>query len=254
MVNAARWQRALITGASSGIGEAFARRLASHCDAMTLVARRRERLRALADELGGACTVEILPVDLLAGEGVAAVVEHIRQRTPVDLLINNAGFSTLGPFGSSTPDDELGMCRLHQEVPLLLTRAALPAMLERGEGAVINVASIAAFLTLPGVATYAATKAFLASFSRSLRRELADSGVRVQCLCPGYTRTEIHSRESFAGFDVSRVPEAMWMEAGDVVRESLQALERDEHLVIPGDANRQLVQRALGALSEGLLA
>jgi short-subunit dehydrogenase len=219
---------------------------------MTLVARRRDRMEALAAALPATTAVDIVEADLLDMTGVAAVVEHIRQRGPVDLLVNNAGFSTLGPFAGSDIDAELAMCRLHGEASLVLARSVLPAMLAAGRGAIINVASLAAFLALPGVATYAATKAFLASFSRSLQAEVADSGIRVQCLCPGYTRTEIHSRESFAGFDVSRVPESMWMDAETVVRESLAALDRDVHLVIPGAENRALVHRAVQALADEL--
>ena len=146
------------------------------------------------------------------------------------------------------------MVHLHQNATLALTRAALPAMVERGRGAVINVASIGGLLAMPGVATYGATKSFLVSFSRSLRAELAASGVRVQCLCPGYTRTEIHSRDTFQDFDVSTVPDAFWMEAGDVVSVSLAALEGDGSawLVVPGEGNRRLVTRALDELREAV--
>jgi len=184
--------------------------------------------------------------------GVAAVVEHIRQRGPVDLLVNNAGFSTLGLFHKSDLDSELAMVRLHQDATLALTRAVLPAMVEAGHGAVINVSSLAACATLPGVATYAGTKAFLANFSLALQAEVAASGVRVQCLCPGYTRTEIHSRESFAGFDASRIPDALWMESDEVVAASLDALATEQVLVVPGEQNRKLAREALESLIDAL--
>lgn len=248
------WHRALVTGASSGIGEAYVRALASRCTQILVVARREERLRALAADLADRCSIEVLPADLAGSEGQARVVEAIRQGPALDLLINNAGFSTLGPFADSVLDDELRMLRLHQEATLALTRAAVPAMQAQGRGAIINVASIGGFLKLPGVATYAASKAFLVSFSRSLQAELADSGLRVQCLCPGYTRTEIHSSETFRGFDVERVPEALWMDSDEVVRASLAALECEgenapqQWLLVPGAHNRSVVQRSLHEL------
>ena len=247
-----RWQRALITGASAGIGEAYARALAGQCASLSLVARRGERLAALAAELDPQCSVDVVCADLQSVPGIAAVVEHIRQRGPVDLLVNNAGFSTLGPFRNSDLDSELAMVRLHQDATLALTRAALPAMIEAGHGAVINVSSLAAYATLPGVATYAGTKAFLANFSLALQAEVAASGVRVQCLCPGYTRTEIHSRESFAGFDTSRIPDALWMESDEVVAASLDALATGQVLVVPGEQNRKLAREALESIISAL--
>ena len=246
------WKHVLITGASAGIGEEYARQLAQRCGRLTLVARREDRLHALAGDLREHCEVEVLAADLGNPVGLAAVVELTRQRDPVDLLVNNAGFSTLGPFAASDLDAELEMVRLHLDASMALCRAVLPGMRDSGAGAIINVASVAAFLPLPGVATYAATKAFLASFSQALQRELADASVSVQCLCPGYTRTEIHSRDSFSGFDSSRVPEEMWMEAGEVVAESLAALERGDTLVVPGAQNRALVREALAALQAEL--
>ncbi len=244
----------LVTGASAGLGDEYARQLADRCERMLVVARREERLRELAAALSAQCDVVPIVADLAATEGQARVMEAIRQGPPLDLLINNAGFSTLGPFASSDLDRELEMIRLHQDATLALTRTALPAMIERGRGAIINVASIGGFPAMPGVATYGATKAFLVSFSRSLRAELADSGVAIQCLCPGYTRTEIHSRDTFRGFDVSRVPDNLWMEASDVVAESLSILEQDpDHwLVVTGQHNLGLVDGANDALSRDL--
>jgi short-subunit dehydrogenase len=246
------WTRALITGASSGIGEAYVRQLASRCQSMLIVARREERLRALAAELADSCSIDVLSADLAGSEGQARVVEAIRQGPALDLLINNAGFSTAGPFAESVLDEEMQMLRLHQEATLALTRAALPAMLERGRGDVINVSSIGGLASLPGVASYAASKAFLISFSRSLREEVAAAGLRVQCLCPGYTRTEIHSRDSFRGFDVDQVPDKLWMSSEEVVGESLAAIESDAApwLVVTGEHNRRVVERSLKQLLE----
>ena len=244
----------IITGASAGIGAAYARQLARVCYSMLIVGRREDRLQALADELAPHCRVTTAAVDLATLEGQARVVEAIRQGPPPELLINNAGFSTLGPFAASDLDREAEMLHLHGDANLALTRAALPAMLAQDRGAIVNVASVAALLALPGVATYAATKAFLLSFSRSLRAEVAATGLRVQCLCPGYTRTEIHGRDTFAGFAVERVPEDQWMTAEAVVAESLAALEADRWLVVPGEHNRQLLLKAARELEAALAA
>lgn len=253
-MSTAVWQHALITGASSGIGEAFAHQLAHQCHAVTLVARRGDRLRALAGELSTDCTVRVLEADLTDLEGMARVVEHIRQHDPVDLLLNNAGFSTLGPFRNANIDRELDMIRLHQHAPLQLIRAVLPAMCDAHRGAIINVASLGAYLQLPGVATYAATKAFLVNFSLSLQAELEGSGVFVQCLCPGYTHTEIHEQQEFAGFDKGRIPAELWMDADAVVGESLAALTDGNRsvLLVPGDGNRTLLRESLDALRASL--
>ena len=245
------FEQVLVTGASAGIGQAFARALAPAARRMVLVARRAERLQALAGELRKHAEVLVLPVDLGATEGQTRVVEAIRQGPALDLLVNNAGFSTWGPFAASDLDAELAMLRLHQDATLALTRAALPAMRAARRGALINVASVGGFARMPSVASYAASKAFLVSFSRSLHAELADTGVRVQCLCPGYTRTEIHSRDTLSGFDAERVPAHLWMEAEAVVAASLAALARDvpPWLLVPGELNRQFVSGALQDLA-----
>jgi short-subunit dehydrogenase len=235
---------ALVTGASSGLGAEFVRQLAPRCRRILAVARRGERLATLAAATGS-CAVEPLVADLATVEGQARVVEAIRQCGPVQLLVNNAGFATFGPFAESTLDDELAMVRLHQEATLVLTRAVLPFMRAAGGGAIINVASLGAFLPLPGTAVYGASKAFLHAFSESLGLEEAGNGIRVQSLCPGLTHTEIHDRPTFAGFDKSRLPEALWMDAPAVVAESLGALDGAAAPLIPGQHNRA---RALEAL------
>ncbi|WOJ96387.1 SDR family oxidoreductase [Congregibacter brevis] len=245
---------AVVTGASAGLGDAYVRQLAQRCDSMLVVARRGDRLRELAKELENQCALETIEADLATTEGQARVVEAIRQGPAVDLLVNNAGYSTIGPYAASDLDDELGMLRLHNEATMVLTRAALPAMIEQGSGAVINVASVAGLVSTPNVAAYGATKAFLVSFTRALRQELKASGLRVQCLCPGYTRSEIHSRETMADFDVSIVPDTLWMEADEVVAESLAAIanDADQWLVVSGEHNRKIVAREMDALRADL--
>jgi short-subunit dehydrogenase len=236
---------ALVTGASSGIGEAFCRVLAGRCERIIAVARRAERLQALAEEL--APEVDVVPVvaDLTTLEGVTRTMEALRQRGPVQYLVNNAGFSTYGPFAASQIDRELQMVRLHVDASISLCRAALPFMVEAGSGYIVNVASLGAFLGMPRTAVYGACKAFLSSFSQSLQVEVAKQGVRVQCLCPGFTRTEIHDTPDFAGFDKGRIPRELWMDSRAVVEASLAALERDSVLVVPGATNQAMAREGL---------
>ncbi|WP_116364795.1 SDR family NAD(P)-dependent oxidoreductase [Parahaliea mediterranea] len=236
---------ALVTGASSGIGEQYCRVLANRCDRIIAVARRAERLQALAGELADQCEIVPVVADLASVEGVARTIEALRQKGPVNYLINNAGFSTLGPFASVAIEDEMAMIRVHVDASVQLCRAALPFMQEAGQGNVINVASIGGLLPMRNTAVYGACKAFLASFSRSLQEEVAGQGIRVQCLCPGFTHTEIHHTEHFAGFDKSRFPEDMWMTVEEVVDISLDRLDGGEVVVVPGEMNVNLVRSAL---------
>lgn len=235
-----------VTGASSGLGEEYVRQLAPRCGRIVAVARRAGRLESLAADLAGE-RAEILPLqaDLATLEGQARVVEQIRQQGPVGMLVNNAGFGSYGPFIDGDIDSDLAMLRLHQDAVLMLTRAALPGMRDGGGGYLVNVASVGGFLPMPGSAVYAATKSFLNSFSVSLQDEVARHGIRVQSLCPGFTHTEIHGSETMRGFDKSRTPEALWMPADDVVRQSLAALDAGQVLVVPGERNRAMVASAL---------
>lgn len=236
---------ALVTGASSGIGEQFCYQLAPRCERIIAVARRGERLDNLARDLAG--RTEIIPVvaDLATVEGVTRTVEALRQRGPVDLLVNNAGFTSFSPLAQSDIAVELEQVRIHVDAAVSLCRAAVPFMREAGGGRIINVASVGAFPDLPMMAVYGGCKAFLASFSRSLQAEVADSNIRVQCLCPGMTRTGIHDHEAFAGFDKTQIPESMWMDAAAVVSASLGALESGEVLLVTGAPNVEVVAGAL---------
>ncbi|MEZ5556763.1 SDR family NAD(P)-dependent oxidoreductase [Haliea sp.] len=236
---------ALVTGATSGLGAEYCRQLARQCKTIIAVGRRGDHLQALGAELDGLTRIHPVVADLSTVEGVTRTVEALRQQGPVDLLINNAGFSTLGDFADSTLEVELQMVRLQIDAPLELARAALPFMREQGRGQIINVASVGAFVELQKTAVYGACKAFLLAFSRSLQAEVAGQGIRVQCLCPGLTRTEIHDTPHFSGFDKGRFPESMWMEVDAVVAESLTALAGDEVVVIPGQVNRDIVRGAV---------
>lgn len=233
----------LITGASSGLGAEFCRQLAGRCRKMILVGRRREQLQAVAAELdaNGVETV-VVCADLATPLGLTEVVEKIRQQGPVQLLVNNAGFGTLGPFVDTDFDSQQAMVDLHISATLRLCRAVIPYMKEAGGGSIINVSSLASFFPSPHIAVYAASKLFLNSFSESLQKEVSADKIRVQCLCPGYTHTDFHDRDNFEGFKKSAVPAAMWMSADAVVRESLSMLDGEGDVVfVAGEQNRALV-------------
>ena len=231
--------RALITGASSGIGAAFARRLARDHYDLIVVARGRERLDALAKRLYGehGAAVEVLPADLTHAAELR-IVEKVVSDAQLDLLVNNAGFGTVGAFAHLDPVKEEEEIRLNVVALTRLTRAALPGMIARHRGNIINVSSMAAFQAAPYNATYAATKAFVNSFTEALHEELRGTGVAVQALCPGFTRTEFQER---AGIDVSDIPSFAWMSPDAVAEASLSALRRGELICIPGLANRALM-------------
>lgn len=230
---------ALVTGASAGLGQAFAERLARDLYDLVLVARNRERLEALAKRLREAHghDVTVLAADLTRTEDLRRVEERIAAERTLDLLVNNAGFGTLGRFAELDPDREEEEVRLNVIALLRLTRAALDGFVERGHGSVINVSSLAAFQPSPYNATYGATKSFVNSLTEALHEELRGSGVRVQALCPGFTRTEFQER---AGVDASRIPSFAWMEPAPVVEASLAALRRGDVICIPGLGNRAL--------------
>lgn len=233
----------LITGASSGLGAEFCRQLADRCRKIILVGRRHDKLQAVADELN-ASGVETVVVcaDLATPLGLTAVVEQIRQQGPVQVLVNNAGFGTLGSFVDTDFDSQQAMVDVHISATLRLCRAVIPYMTEAGGGSIINLSSLAAFFPMRDVAVYAASKVFLNSFSESLQKEVEADNIRVQCLCPGYTHTDFHDRDSFSGFEKSEVPEAMWMSAEAVVSESLAMLDGDGQVVfVAGEKNRALV-------------
>ena len=232
-------RRALITGASSGIGAAFAKRLASDRYDLILVARNKERLGELAAHLSERHEVQVtaLPADLTKTASLRKVERAIAADEGLEVLINNAGFGTMGRFAELDVDREEEEVRLNALALLRLTHAALPGMIARRRGAVINVSSMAGMQPAPTNATYAATKAFVNAFTESIHEELRGSGVQVQALCPGFTRTEFQER---AGIDVSGIPEIAWMEADEVVEASLSGLRRGEVVCVPGVLNRLL--------------
>jgi short-subunit dehydrogenase len=234
-----RFRTALITGGSAGLGAEYARQLAAAGTGLILVARRRDRLEALAAELVKAHGVQVLTVaaDLSTDAGLGRVEAAVRECATLDLLVNNAGFGGRSGFIRGETEDHLVMVRVHIDATVWLTKAALPGMIDRGRGAVINVASMAAFSPFSG-ALYSGTKSFLAMFSENLQAELRGKGhpIRVQALCPGLTHTEFHA---VADLDLSAVPETFWRTAAYVVRVSLRRLGRGV-LCVPGWENKTI--------------
>lgn len=245
----------MITGASSGIGAAFARQLAAKGKNLILVARRKERLVNLANDLQQhyGITAEILAADLSNLTDIEQVENHIAEIENLDMLINNAGFGTVGRFVEINLSRQIDMINVHIIAGVRLCRAALPGMIARHNGAIINVSSIAAFIPTPGNVTYSATKAYLVTFSEALQTELVGTGVKVQALCPGFTYTEFHDSSEYEGFDRSQIPKMLWISAEEVVTSSLKALERSQVIYIPGFKNRLLVAVARNSITSPLL-
>ncbi len=250
---------ALITGASSGIGAEFARRLAADGYDLVLVARRRDKLEALASELREKhdAVAEILVADL-ANAGDVDRIEHlIAGRPSMAMVVNNAGFGTVGHFHDVDLAKHLDMIQVHVTASVRFTHAAINTMLKRRRGAVINVSSMAAYLAMPNAVTYCATKMYLVTFCQGLAKELEGSGVQVQVLCPGFTYTEFHDTPEFKNFNRDDVSKGLWMKAEDVVSESMRALADGTVVCIPGRKNRAMMalnRSIIGPLLVRLLA
>ncbi len=231
---------ALVTGASSGIGATFARRLAAAGSDLVVVARRQDRLETLAAELSSAhgVAVETIVADLCDPDQLATVEDRLRSGDrPVDLLVNNAGAGGHGSYASLDVDDVEAMVRLNLLAPARLTSAALPGMVARGSGGIVNVSSISGEQPIPFVAPYAATKAFLTSLSESLHEELRGTGVSVTAVLPGFTRSEFHDRA-----DMGRsIPRALWMTSEAIVDAALVAVAKGQAVCVPGFGYRLLV-------------
>jgi len=230
-------QTVVITGASSGIGAELARQLASRGHGVTLVARRRERLDELAAELDGV-RADVEPCDLADAGDRARLIETLQggDRAVVGVC-NNAGYGTVGSFAEADLEREVGEVRLNCEALLELTGAFLPGMVERGAGAVLNVASTASFQPLPGMATYAATKAFVRSFSEAVHAGLSGTGVSVTALCPGFTESEFAQTAGAGSFE-AKMPGFVMLDVKDVAREGVDGMERGARSVVPGTVHK----------------
>ena len=234
---------ALVTGASAGIGRVFCERLAARGYDLLVVSRDGNRLEALKQELEqrSGIQVEVFPADLTIDNDVSMVMARIAQSPRLVLLVNNAGFGTRGPLVSASPARQEAMLRLHTMAPMRLSQAALPVLLNNRRGGIINVSSIASFIFSANNVNYCATKAYLTSFSEGLAAELVGTGVRVQALCPGFTRSEFHQRMELD--DAADMPEWLWLSAGRVVDSSLACLDRGWPVVcVPALRYKLLVQ------------
>ncbi|MGW3014202.1 SDR family NAD(P)-dependent oxidoreductase [Streptomyces sp. NPDC001219] len=241
---------ALITGATAGIGAAFARRLASDGHSVVLVARDEKRLHEQATELHDrhGIEAEVLSADLATEEGIAAVEARLSDtKHPVDLLVNNAGFGNKGEYLDVPMADELTMLKVHCEAVLRLTTAAVRGMRDRRRGAVVNVASVAAFVPR---GTYGASKAWVVQFTQGAARDLAGSGVRLMALCPGFVRTEFHQR---AGMGTDNIPGWMWLDADKLVDAAMKDLTRGKSLSIP-DPRYKALMGAVKLAPRGVLS
>ncbi|GAA2940780.1 SDR family oxidoreductase [Streptomyces enissocaesilis] len=240
---------ALITGATAGIGAAFARRLATDGHNLVLVARDTERLQEQATELHDlhGIEAEVLTADLSTEAGIASVEARLADRRQVvDLLVNNAGFGNKGRFLEVSMADELTMLKVHCEAVLRLTAAATAGMRERGRGGVVNVASVAAFVPR---GTYGASKAWVVQFTQGVARDLAGSGVRLMALCPGFVRTEFHER---AGMGTDNIPGWMWLDADKLVAAAMGDLARGKTVSVP-DPRYKALMGAVKLAPRGLL-
>lgn len=228
--------RALVTGASSGLGTGFARQLAAAGNDLVLVARTTGALERLAGELRAAhgTDAEVLPADLGDRAQLAAVADRIGAGD-VDTVVNNAGFGFYGPVAGHDLDQELGMVDVDVAAVVALSHAAARVMAPRRRGALLNVSSVASFAPTPESATYSAAKSFVLFFTEALHDELAPDGVHVSVLCPGFTRTNFQAN---AGISGKGLPDFVWAEADDVVRQGLDALARNRAVCVPGLVNK----------------
>jgi short-subunit dehydrogenase len=245
---------ALITGPTSGIGAGYARRYARDGFDLVLVARDVDRLKQLADELGGdGGRIEILPADLADAAGRDKVAQ--RLAAGVRVLVNNAGFGTAGEFWTADPALLQSQLDVNVTAVMQLTRAALPAMLDAGAGTVINVASVAGLVPGRG-STYSASKAWVISFTDGLAGGLRGTGVSVHAVCPGFVHTEFHAR---AGIEMTKLPSFLWLEVDDVVSESLTDIAGGKVISVPSlrykaivTAGRMIPRNVLWAVNKRL--
>jgi short-subunit dehydrogenase len=233
--------RVLITGASAGIGAELAREFARHGHRLTLVARRKDKLAALARELDAEYHVDVKVIvqDLVRPAGPAAVVKATQDEgEPIGILVNNAGVIDVGPFVGAPVDKLVGMVNLNVRALTELTGLLLPAMVERKFGRILNVASLAAFQPVPGMAAYAASKAYVLALSEALAEELKGSGVSVSALCPGVTDTDMAAEIKAGSSTAAKLPKELISDPRDVAERAYKALMAGQAVLVPGLPNQ----------------
>jgi short-subunit dehydrogenase len=232
------FQRALITGASAGIGEEFVHQLSRAGIPCVLVARRGDRLEQLAQKYS---TCEVLVADLLTAEGIARVAQRLASPLlPVDLLVNNAGFGSSGTFLNVPVENSIGQVDLNVRAVVELSHAAAQAFQELTRGYLLNVSSVASFQSGPGMAVYAATKAFVTSFSEALHEELRKGPVRVSALCPGFVHTEFQEVAQ-SGAEMDAIPQFLWLDIAMVVSDALAGTAKGKVLIVPGKQYKSML-------------
>ncbi len=235
---------AIITGAAAGIGAEYARELYKQGFSLFLIDKRGEKLSTFVKEIEAnkSQTIKTYICDLSIFHEVEQLVYHLTKISNIDILINNAGFSTLGYFENNSIKTSLNMIYVHNIAPIYFTRIVLPKMISQQRGAIVNVSSMGAFTPAPQTVIYGATKQFLIGFSKALSLELKDTNIKIQVLCPGITKTDIYSYGDWDNFDFSKVPpEEDWMSPQNVVKQSLDKLKKGKLIVIPGRINRFIV-------------
>jgi uncharacterized protein len=245
---------AFITGASSGIGAEFARQLAARGYQLYLTARRADRLQQLSAEIQSRFPVQthILPADLSVIYDIDVLVSTITSLPPLDLLVNNAGFGTVGRFYHVDPEKVSAMVNVHMVALVRLCRAALPGMVSQNKGGIINVSSLAGLVPIRNV-LYHSSKAFQISFSEALRSELYSTQVRVQALCPGFVLTEFHDSREYMRFSRQSIPGFLWMSSEKVVTESLNLLPKGNLICAPGIIYHFAAALSRNSITSGLI-
>lgn len=246
---------ACVTGATSGIGAAYATKLARQGYDLILTGRRKERIDSLAETLSKDNNIEaeVIIAELSDDQQLDLLLDKIRTAKGLEVLVNNAGFAKESPFHEESIMTHEMMLKVHNLAPVKLCHAVLPNMVARRKGAIINVSSLAAFLPLPDEAMYSGTKAFLKSFTESIHLELRGTGVRAQVLCPGMTRTDFHERMGYDPTSFYRDRGLLKaMKAEEVVEESLRDLERGKVLCIPG-GSRKIVRLLIEFLPQSAI-
>jgi short-subunit dehydrogenase len=244
----------LITGASSGLGAEFARQLGSLGYNLILTARRKERLQQLAVSLQSMYGIypQIQPADLSKLTDIENLVSMINNLDNLQFLVNNAGFGTVGRFHRVDTSKELAMVNVHMLAPVMLCRAAIPGMVSRDQGSIINVSSLAGLIPIRNV-LYHSTKAFLVNFSEALHSELHGTHVNIQALCPGFILTEFHDTIEYSRFSRRGIPKFLWMTTDQVVMESLKSLSRGKLICIPGGIYHFAGVLSRNTISAGLI-